>query len=141
MSAPIVFTAADVAELAAANDANLPYTVALRHGVRTYEAGGTRGPVVWDAGDPLWTEPARVNSAGAPQERLTAGALQNVTDFTVVTRRGVSVPVDDGDDFYRLEWTHDIAGLTSPFLLYRARHVIHSYPAQSKFIATSEAPQ
>ena len=137
----LLWPAEFLAEMEAINVANLPYTVALRHGVRAYEPGGTRGGVTWDGGDPLWTEPARVNSAGAPQERLTAGALQNVTDFTVVTRKGVSVPADDGDDLYRLEWTHDIAGLASPFMLYRARHVVHSFPTQSKFLVTSQAPQ
>ena len=138
----VLFTAADIAEMRAFNDANLPDTVALRHGTRTYEAGGTRGPIVWDGGDPMWTEPARVSPASAPQEQLTGGSVQDARELIAIMRDGVSIPRDDGDDFYRLEWTHTITGLASPFMLYDLRAVeVRTFRMMAKYLGSVVAPQ
>ena len=136
----VVFTAADLSEMRAFNDANLKDSIALRHGTRTYEPGGTLGPIEWDA-DPVWTEPARVSPASTPQERLTAGSISEVKDFWAIMREGVIVPSNDADDVYRLEWTHDITGLTNPFLLYLRGTPLRSYRMLSKFLCSTVAPQ
>ena len=136
-----VFTTDDIAEMRAFNDANLPDTVGLRHGTRTYEPGGTMA-LVWDGGDPTWVEPARVSPNGTPQERITAGSIQDVNELFAIMREGVTVPRDTGADFYRLEWTHTIAGLTNPFLLYDLRPVeIRSVRMLTKVLVSTQAPQ
>lgn len=145
MTAPVLFTAADIAEMRAFNEANLPDSVALRHGSQVYEPGGTRGPVVWDL-NPTWTEPCRVSPASPPQEQLTAGSLSEVKDFFLVTREGVAIPsnyvaLDGTAHFYRLEWVHGITGLTSPFLLYLRGTPLRSYRMLSKFLCHTVAPQ
>ena len=136
----VLFTAADLAEMRAFNEANLPDTVALRPGVKTFEPGGTGSKIVWSVLDPTWTEPARVSNANAPQERLSAGSITEIRDFWVVTREGVVVPQNSGTTFYRLEWVHGITGLVSPFLLYLKGTPLRSFRMLARFLCTSEAP-
>jgi hypothetical protein len=134
-----LFTAADIADMRAFNDANLPDTIGLRSGTKTYGPGGS-GSIVWASGDPTWTEPCRVSPASTPQEALSAGAITEVKDFWVVTREGVIVPQNTGTTFYRLEWVHGITGLTSPFMLYLRGTPLRSYRMLSKFLCTTVAP-
>jgi hypothetical protein len=73
MSEDVLFTAADVAEMRAFSDANLPHTAGLRSGTKTFEAGGTGGAIAWAGGDPTWTDDCRISPASTPQEQLSSG--------------------------------------------------------------------
>jgi hypothetical protein len=136
-----LFTAADIADMKAFNDANLPDTIGLRSGTKTYGPGGS-GSIVWAPGDPTWTEPCRVSPASTPQEALSAGAITEVKDFWVITREGVIVPQNSGTTFYRLEWQRDINADPLPplFMLYLRGTPLRSYRMLSKFLCTTVAP-
>lgn len=138
----VLFTAADLAEMRAENDANLPHSVVIEQGVVTFEPGGTRSGIVW-AIEPVATEPCRISPASAPQERLSAGAITEIKLFYVVMRVGASVPQNtaDGLTFYRLRVTHDIAGFASPLTLYLVGTPGHSFEMERKVLCTTEAPQ
>jgi hypothetical protein len=136
-----LFTAADITEMRAFSDANLPDTVVLRRGVRTRVSGGSYSAAVWDAGA-TWTEPCRVSPASAPQEKLSSGSIAEIRDFWVVTRHGVTIPKDESSgattqNVYRLEWTHGITGVPSPFLLYYRGAPLRSYRMESKHLCSS----
>lgn len=137
----VLFTAADLADGRAENAASLTDTLGLRHGARTFGPGGVGG-IAWDGGDPTWVKPGRVSPAGAPQEKLTGGSLQDAQELVIVMAWDVSVPRSTGSDLYRLEWTHSIAGLTNPVLIYDIRPVeLRTFRVLSKFIGTTVAPQ
>ena len=140
----VLFTDADLAEGRADNDASLVDTVGLRHGVNGYGPGGVSG-ITWDGGDPTWTKPARVSPASAPQEQLTGGSLQDAQQLVIVMSWDETVPrngTPNPDDIYRLEWTHNIAGLTNPILIYDIRPVeLRSFRVLAKFLGTTVPPQ
>jgi hypothetical protein len=137
--ADVLFTTADIAEMRAFNDANLPHTAGLRQGTKDYGPSG--GGIVWAGGDPTWVEPCRVSPASTPQENLSSGSITNLNEFWVVLRQGVAVPVNSGSTFYRLEVTHSIPGLASPVFLYVKGTPFRSYEMLRKVLCTTEAPK
>lgn len=137
----LMFTAADIVEMRAFNEANLPHTAGLRSGTKSYESGGTGGAIVWASGDPTWVEPCRVSPAQPPQEQLSAGSVVNTNEYWCVMAQDVSVPVNSGTTFYRLEVTHDLPGVASPLNLYIRGTPYRSYEMERKVLCTTEAPQ
>jgi len=137
-----LFTAADLAEMRALNEANLPHSAALRVGNKTWEPGGTDSDIDWHLpSDPVWTEPCRMSPASPPQEQLASGTVTNTNTFYVVFAQDVSVPVNSADTFYRLEVTHDIPGITSPLMLYVEGQFFRTYEMERKVLCTTEAPK
>jgi hypothetical protein len=135
-----VFTAADIAELKALNDAHLPHTAKLFRGARTSEPGGTGSYIAWEP-DPLWEEPARISPSSAPQEQLSAGSITNVDDVWLVTREGVSIPRNTGTTYYKINFEHDLTGVTNPLPLSLRGQPFRSYRALSKFLMTTVMPK
>jgi hypothetical protein len=135
----VLFTAADLAEMRAFNEANLPHTAGLRSGTRDFSPTGSG--ITWSPGDPTWVEPCRVSPAIPPQERLSAGSITNINEFWVVLAQDVSVPVNTSTTHYRLEVTHTIPGLASPLMLYVKGTPYRSYEMLRKVLCTTEAPK
>lgn len=136
-----LFSAADLAEMRALSDANLPHTAALRTGTKTWEAGGTGAAIAWAGGDATALGGCRLSPASTPQENLSSGSITNLNEFWVVLPQSVSVPVNAAATYYRLEVTHDIPGLPSPLLLYVKGTPFRSYEMLRKVLCTTEAPK
>jgi hypothetical protein len=140
----VLFTAADVAEMRAFSDANLPHTAGLRQGTKTFEPGGTGGAIAWAGGDPTWAEPCRVSPASTPQERLSSGSdhePERVLGGDAAGRERATEHGGTVSTYYRLEVTHDIPGLTSPLMLYLKGTPSRSYEMLRKVLCTTEAPK
>lgn len=107
MTAPL-FTPADLAEMRALNEANLPHSGVIQSAA-TSSAGGGETTTVWST---VATEPCRLSPATPAQEQLTAGAVREIKDFYVVFAQDVVVSANN-----RVTVTHDIPGLSSPVTL------------------------
>jgi hypothetical protein len=136
----VMLSAADLEEMRAFNDANLPHSAAIEQGTRTFEPGGTAGPITWNP-VPLATEPCRISPASVPQEQMTAGSLTSVREFYVTMREGAAVPADSTNTFQRISVTHDRSGAPSPLRLYPIGTPVRSYEMLRKVLCTTTAPQ
>lgn len=137
----VLFTAADIAEMRAFSDANLPHSAAIQQGTRSFEAGGTGGKITW-AADPVATEACRLSPASAPQESLTGGSVANVREFYVTMEHAAMVPADTaGTTLYRLAVTHDMSGAPSPLYLYPVGTPVRSYEMLRKILTTTVSPK
>ena len=126
----LLFTPADLAEMRALSEANLPHSCDVQHGTRTREAGGTYTT--------NWTVeqndvPCRLATIGTPAERLSAGSLREIKEFEVVFPYGTWINPER-----RLVITHDIPDLASPLTLYVSGSPARTSEMQSAVIGTTE---
>lgn len=132
----VLFTASDLAEMQAFNEANLPHTCAVEAWGRVREPGGTY-VTTWTPVSGQTALPCRMATVGTPDERLTSGTLAEVKEFRIDFAVSVQIPSANR----RLVITHDIAGLTSPITLYVTGSLARTYEMQRTVLATTEGGQ
>lgn len=130
----VLFSAADLAEMRAFNDANLPHTADVESWSRVREPGGTYVSTWADEQSGL---PCRLATVGAPAERLASGTFAEVKEFRV----DFAVDVMIASSNRRLIVTHDIPGLVSPLTLYVTGVPARTYEMQRTVLATTEGGQ
>lgn len=130
----VLFTASDLAEMQAFNDANLPHTCDVDVWSRVREPGGTYTSSWTTEQDAV---PCRLAIIGTPEEKLASGTLREFKDFRVDFAVDVSVAVANR----RMVITHDIPGLPSPLTLYPTGSLARTYEMQRTVLATTEGGQ
>jgi hypothetical protein len=126
-----LFTTADLAEMRAFSDANLPHSATVQAWTRVREPGGTY-VTTWS------TEqsglPCRLATVGTPTERLASGTFTEVKEFRVVFAADAVIAAGNR----RLVVTHTIPGLASPLTLYVTGVEAKTYEMQRGVLATTE---
>lgn len=126
----VLMLPADLAEMRAFSEGNLPHRCNVELGTRTREQGGTYTT--------NWTVeqaavPCRLSTVGTPAERLSAGSLAEIKEFEIVFPYGTWI-----NPARRLVITHAIPDLTSPLTLYPTGSPARTYEMQSAVLATTE---
>jgi hypothetical protein len=126
-----LFTTADLAEMRAFNEANLPHTADVEAWTRVREPGGTY-VTTWA------TEqtglPCRAATVGSPAERLASGTFAEVKEFAVAFDVDVMIAASNR----RIILTHDIPGIASPITLYVTGSEARTYEMERVVLCTTE---
>lgn len=129
-----LFTAADLLEMRAENEANLPHTADVEAWTRVREPGGTYVTTWATEQSDL---PCRLATVGSPTERLASGTFAEVKEFRVT----FDVDVLIASSNRRLIVTHTIPGIASPLTLYVTGVKSGTYEMQRTVLATTEGGQ